>query len=154
MTDARGALPVFGWRERIALPRLGIARIKAKLDTGARSSALHVDSLETFRRGGADWLRFGLSTDRHPPCRIGCEAPALDRRRVTDSSGNASVRWFIETEVVLGTLALCVEVSLTDRRGMLFPMLLGRTALAGRALVDPARSYTLALPPPAPQPNR
>ncbi|MGH8214373.1 MAG: ATP-dependent zinc protease family protein [Rhodanobacteraceae bacterium] len=154
MIDARGVLPVFGWRERVALPRLGIGRIKAKLDTGARSSALHMDSLETFRRDGRDWLRFGLVTGRRPPCSVVCEAPALDRRRVTDSSGNASVRWFIETEVVLGTLALGIEVSLTNRRGMLFPMLLGRTALAGRALVDPARSYTLARPSPVPQPTR
>jgi hypothetical protein len=154
MVDARGALPVFGWRERIALPRLGIGRIKAKLDTGARSSALHVDFLESFRRDGDDWLRFDLATGRRPPRRVVCEAPALDRRRVTDSSGNASVRWFIETEVLLGALSLCVEVSLTDRRGMLFPMLLGRTALAGRALVDPACSYTLSRPSATPPPTR
>ncbi|MGH8191702.1 MAG: ATP-dependent zinc protease family protein [Rhodanobacteraceae bacterium] len=152
MVDSRAVVPVFGWRERVALPRLGIDRIKAKLDTGARSSALHVASLEAFRRGGADWLRFELAIGRRHPRRVACESPALDRRRVTDSGGHAAERWFIETAVVLGTLAIAVEVSLTDRRGMLFPMLLGRTALAGCALVDPARSYTLspslsALPP-------
>ncbi|HET9817716.1 MAG TPA: RimK/LysX family protein [Rhodanobacteraceae bacterium] len=154
MTDARSDLPVLGWRERVALPQLGIVRLKAKLDTGARSSALHVESLETFRRGGADWLRFDVALTRHHPRRVACEAPALDRRRVTDSGGHVSRRWFIETEVVLGSLALVAEVSLSDRRGMLFPMLLGRTALAGRVLVDPARSYTLSHPPCASEPHR
>ena len=154
MIDAHGVLPIFGWRERVALPRLGIARLKAKLDTGARSSALHVESLEPFRREGADWLRFDLAIGRHRARRVVCEAPARDRRRVTDSGGHSSERWFIETDVMLGSLALSAEISLTDRCGMLFPMLLGRTALAGYALVDPARSYTLSHPPPAPESHR
>ncbi|MGH8114208.1 MAG: ATP-dependent zinc protease family protein [Rhodanobacteraceae bacterium] len=154
MIDACGVLPIFGWRERVALPRLGIARLKAKLDTGARSSALHVESLEVFRRAGAEWLRFDLALGRHRPQRVVCEAPVLDRRRVTDSGGHANERWFIETDVILGALALRAEISLTDRRGMLFPMLLGRTALAGCALIDPARSYTLSHPSPAPESHR
>ena len=149
MTDARGALPVFGWRERVALPRLGIGRIRAKLDTGARSSALHVDSVQPFPRGGIQWLRFEVLTARRARRPFVCEAPALDRRRVRDSGGHVSERWFIETDVMLGALILAIEISLTDRCGMLFPMLLGRTALAGRMLVDPARSYTLAHPAPA-----
>ncbi|HJP98084.1 MAG TPA: RimK/LysX family protein [Rhodanobacteraceae bacterium] len=153
MMNARGALPVFGWRERVALPRLGIGRIRAKLDTGARSSALHVDSVETILHDGIQWLRFAVLTGRRARRPFVCEAPALDRRRVRDSGGHVSERWFIETEVALGPLLLAVEVSLTDRCGMLFPMLLGRTALAGRILVDPARSYTLAHPTLAPPPR-
>ena len=151
---ARGALPVFGWRERVALPRLGIDRIKAKLDTGARSSALHVESVEPFLREGVRWLRFEVLTGRHARHPFVCEAPALARRRVRDSGGHVSERWFIETDVALGPLRLGMEMSLTDRCGMLFPMLLGRTALAGRMLVDPARSYTLAHPIPARPPCR
>lgn len=154
MMDTRADFPILGWRERVALPRLGIARIKAKLDSGARSSALHVESLEAFRRDGVDWLRFGLTVVRHSPRHVLCEAPALGRRRVTDSGGHTSERWFIETDVTLGPLALVAEISLTDRRDMLFPMLLGRTALAGRVLVDPARSYTISHPSPAPEPHR
>lgn len=154
MIDTRADCPILGWRERVALPRLGIARLKAKLDTGARSSVLHVESLDAFRRDGVDWLRFGVAIGRHHSRCVVCEAQALDRRRVTDSGGHASERWFIATDVLLGPLALNAEISLADRRGMLFPMLLGRTALAGRALVDPARSYTLSHPPPAPESHR
>jgi hypothetical protein len=152
--DARGVLPVFGWRERVALPQLGIDRIKAKLDTGARSSALHVESVEPFLRDDVQWLRFEVLTGRRARHPFVCEAAALDRRRVRDSGGHVSERWFIETDVALGPLRLGIEISLTDRCGMLFPMLLGRTALAGRMLVDPARSYTLAHPTPARPPRR
>src|SRR5579875_1215746 len=87
MTDTRGVLPVLGWRERVALPRLGIPSLKAKLDTGARSSALHVESLEPFARDGATWLRFVLRIGRRHPRMVECEAAALERRRVTDSGG-------------------------------------------------------------------
>ncbi len=146
MSDARAVLPLFGWRERVALPRLGIDRIKAKLDTGARSSALHVESVAPFLRGGGQWLRFEVLAGRRSRRVFACEAPALGRRPVRDSGGHVSERWFVETEVVLGSLTLAIELSLTDRCGMLFPMLLGRTALAGRMLVDPARSYTFAHP--------
>ncbi|HJU38834.1 MAG TPA: RimK/LysX family protein [Tahibacter sp.] len=136
-------LPVIGWREWLALPDLGIAAIKAKVDTGARSSALHVDSLEEFARDGATWLRFAVrpSTARRGPA-LEVEAPALDRRVVTDSGGHASERWFIRSTVRVAGVALVADINLTSRRTMLFPLLLGRTALAGRFTVDPARSYT------------
>ncbi|MEO6967003.1 MAG: RimK/LysX family protein [Rhodanobacteraceae bacterium] len=140
---------ILGWRERVALPRFGIASLKAKLDSGARSSALHVETLETFDREGETWLRFVLRPGRRHPRRVQCEARARDRRAVTDSSGNVTERWFIETEVALAGLLFRAEISLTDRRDMLFPMLLGRTALTGRIIVDPARSYTCARMPKA-----
>lgn len=135
---------ILGWRERVALPRLGIAMLKAKLDSGARSSALHVETLEAYHRDGETWLRFVLRPGRRHPRRVQCQARAHDRRAVTDSSGNVTDRWFIETDVALAGLHFRAEVSLTDRRDMLFPMLLGRSALAGRIIVDPARSYTCA----------
>lgn len=136
------SLPVIGWREWLALPDLGIVAIKAKVDTGARSSALHVDHLEEFARDGATWLRFTLrpSTKRRTHL-IEAEAPALDRRVVTDSGGHTSERWFIRTIVRVADIDFHADINLTSRRTMLFPMLLGRTALAGRFRVDAARSY-------------
>jgi hypothetical protein len=135
-----------GWRERLALPELGIGLLKAKLDTGARSSSLHVDTLESFQRNGATWLRFTLSTKRRHPFEVSCEAPALDRRVVTDTGGHRTKRWFIRTQVTLAGQSFSVDVNLTDRRHMLFPLLLGRSALMGRFAVDPALSYTQSRP--------
>lgn len=131
-----------GWRERVALPDLGIGQLKAKLDTGARSCALHVDTLESFPRDGQTWLRFTVSAGRRHAPGEPCEAPAFDQRAVTDTGGRRSLRWFIRSELVLAGQAFPVDISLTDRRHMLFPMLLGRTALHGRFAVDPALSYT------------
>ena len=135
-------LITLGWRERLALPQLGIDVLKVKLDTGARSSSLHVDTLEEFHRGDALWLRFSLHVDRRQQREVCCEAPALDRRVVTDTGGRRTERWFIRTELSLAGQRFSVDVNLTDRRHMLFPMLLGRTAISGRFTVDPASSYT------------
>ncbi len=132
-----------GWRERLALPQLGIVSLKAKLDTGARSSSLHVDALETFMRDQATWLRFSVSVGRRGARQvIDCEAPASDRRVVTDTGGRRTERWFIHTDVMLAGQRFGIDINLTDRRHMLFPMLLGRTALFGRFAVDPALSHT------------
>ena len=135
-----------GWREWLALPVLGIASIKAKLDTGARSSSLHVESLETFHQDGALHVRFLVRTRRRGQRLVACSAPVLDRRRVTDSGGHRSERWFIRTGVALAGRVFEVEMNLTDRRVMLFPLLLGRSALAGRFSVDPSLSYTCPRP--------
>ena len=139
-------LITLGWRERLALPQLGIDVLKAKLDTGARSSSLHVDTIDTFQRGGDTWLRFSLHVGRRQPLQISCEAPALDRRTVTDTGGRRTERWFIRTAVELAGQRFEIDVNLTDRRHMLFPMLLGRTALNGRMVVDPALSYSQPRP--------
>jgi hypothetical protein len=135
------ALPVIGWREWLALPQLGVRTIKAKIDTGARSSALHVEALEVFRRRGIRWLRFRVDTGRRGIGLLSCEAPVHDRRIVTDSGGHRSARWFIRTRVELAGASFMAEINLTDRRNMLFPLLLGRTALAHRFRIDPAQSY-------------
>jgi hypothetical protein len=139
-------LATLGWRERLALPQLGIGMLKAKLDTGARSSSLHVDTLEEFQRDGAAWLRFTIHVSRRHPLDVCCEAPALDRRTVTDTGGRRTERWFIRSEVLLAGQRFGVDINLTDRRHMLFPMLLGRSALNGRFAVDPALSYTQSRP--------
>ena len=143
MSDpANPSLIALGWRERVALPQFGIARLKAKLDTGARSSALHVETLESFLRDGAVWLRFTVRAGRHAADAVACEAPALDRRMVTDTGGRRTERWFIRSEILLAGQRFEADISLTDRRHMLFPMLLGRSAMQGRFVVDPARAYT------------
>ena len=132
---------LIGWREWVSLPQLGLPAIKAKIDTGARSSSLHVTQLETFQRDGGTWLRFAVKPRRRSTRVVHCEAPALERRRVTDSSGNSAERWFIRSTIEFGGEHLDAEINLTDRGGMLFPMLIGRTALQGRFRVDPARSW-------------
>ncbi|MBS0570986.1 MAG: ATP-dependent zinc protease [Proteobacteria bacterium] len=132
---------LIGWREWVGLPQLGLAAIKAKIDTGARSSSLHVDALETFDRDGRPWLRFTVTPRRRRARAVECEAPAVERRPVTDSGGRTAERWFIRSPIVLGGIRFDADINLTDRGGMLFPMLLGRTALCGRFRVDPGQSW-------------
>ncbi len=129
---------LLGWREWLALPELGIARIKAKVDSGARSSALHAVELETI---GLSHVRFAVRPLQNASGQQWCEAELLDWRWVTDSGGHRELRPFILTEVALGDTHWKVEVSLTVRDTMRFRMLLGRTALAGRFIVDPEASY-------------
>ena len=137
---------VLGWREWISLPQLGIASIKAKLDSGARTSSLAVEGIETFDLDGRLHVRFGIRPRRRSTRVVACAAPVLDRRVVTDSGGHREARWFVAAEVVVGGRHVEIEMNLTHRRTMLFPLLLGRSALAGRFHVDSAQSYTLARP--------
>lgn len=131
---------VLGWREWIALPQLGIAAIKGKIDSGARTSALHVDCLEEYEQDGRQWLRFVVPTGRRNATPVVCAAPAVDRRAVSDSGGHVTTRWFIRTEFALAGRRWQAEINLTSRRNMLFPLLLGRNALGG-FVVDPGAAY-------------
>lgn len=141
MSDTRTPI-MLGWREWISLPDLGIPALKAKVDTGARTSALTAFDLEPFEENGVAKIRFGVRPlRRRPEITRECTADVVDRRTVTDSGGHRERRFVIETRVQVAADLWPVEVTLTDRQGMLFPMLLGRTALAGKALVDPSASY-------------
>ncbi|MFC3716765.1 ATP-dependent zinc protease [Luteimonas soli] len=140
------AMVELGWREWVALPALGIARLRAKVDTGARSSALHVDAQWRFSEGGAPWVGFRITPARGGD-EVEARAPILDEREVADSGGRRTRRIFLSTRLRLGSVEREIEINLTDRRNMLFPMLLGRTAIAGAFTVDPARSSLHGKPP-------
>ena len=135
-------LPVIGWREWVALPDFGIKSIKVKVDTGARSSSLHAFDVHEFRRGGETWVRFQV----HPVQRknhrtVEVEAKVLEHRSVRSSSGKASIRPVIITNVKLLDVTWQVELTLASRDDMGFRMLLGREAFRRRFLVDAGNSY-------------
>jgi hypothetical protein len=133
-----------GWREWVELPQLGIAQIKAKVDTGARTSAIHAFELVTEERQDGVWVRFGMHPDqRSEENVIWCEAPVKDSRTVRDSGGHEEERLVIETCVRLGNREWPIEATLTSRDNMGFRMLLGRTAIRGYYAVDPGRSYLI-----------
>jgi hypothetical protein len=132
---------VLGWREWAGLPCLGLPAVRCKIDSGARSSALHVDRCWRFSESGAPWVGFSLSNDGHGEAPLQAIAPIFDEREVIDSGGHRTRRIFLRTTLALAGVEREIEINLTDRRGMLFPMLLGRTAMAGWFTVDPSRSF-------------
>jgi len=137
-----GETLVLGWREWVALPGLGVPRLKAKVDTGARTSALHAFRIHTFEREGVETVEFLVHPEqRRRQPEILCRAPIYDRRSVASSNGQSEDRIVILTTIEMAGRAWPIEVTLANRDQMGFRMLLGREALRGRAVVDPGRSY-------------
>jgi hypothetical protein len=155
--DAEVRPAIIGWKEYLDLPELGIRRLKAKVDTGARTSSLHVHDLAVVDRhgDGTAVVEFAVPLSRrHPERRVTTRARMLREVRVVDSGGNAEVRPVIETELVLGPVHKRILLTLTDRSGLLFRMLIGRKALEGDFLVDVAGKYLQRrFHPPPPRPR-
>ncbi|RPH54292.1 ATP-dependent zinc protease, partial [bacterium] len=142
---APGERLLLGWKEYLDLPELGVFRLKAKVDTGARTSTLHVESLEVVEElpDGTEIVELTISPSRRKPDRkvVTTRARVLRYVRVTDSGGHPEVRPVIETEMVLGAVRKRILVTLTNRSGMLFRMILGRKALEGDFQVDVSAKY-------------
>lgn len=144
--------PLVGWREIAALPELGIRHVKVKVDTGARTSALHAADIVLVERRGANIVRFRVYThEDNDTLSRPIECPLLSQRRVKSSNGQTETRPVISTRVIVGQEIWDAEVTLTTRDQMGFRMLLGRTALKRRFWVDPGRSNIQGEPARAPR---
>ena len=143
-----------GWREFVGLPDLEIARIRAKIDTGARTSALHATNQKVQTSGGEEWVEFHVpvpGTSRSTRCR----SPLVGKRQIKNTSGVAEERLIVKTTLVIGSRRWPIEVSLANRDNMGFDLILGRTAIRRRKLlVNPGRSYLTGKPATAPSKSR
>lgn len=128
---------LIGWREQVHLPKLGVGPIDAKIDTGARSAALHAEDIHVQGHR----VRFLIPVNGR---NYHCELPVHGRRRIRSSSGHSEVRIVVETDLAIGNQKFPIEITLTDRTDMGVPMLLGRAAMRGRFLVHPGRSFLIS----------
>lgn len=151
MTLRQDTKLTIGWKEWLTLPDLGIPAIKAKVDTGAKTSALHAFKVGPFQENGIDKVRFLIHPlQKRTDVIQTCVAPIVDQRMVSDSGGHKEMRYVISTTIVLGTLRIQAEMTLTDRDSMQFRMLLGRGAMAGLFFVNPSASYLTGKKPQTP----
>lgn len=140
-------LTVIGWHECISLPELGLSDFAVKVDTGAKTTALHADDIETFDKDGKQWVRFRSPDIAGMPARI-CEYPVFTKRDITNTSGTPETRIVIHTPMVLAGRRWKIDISLTDRGTMRFPLILGRRALRHRNIaVHPGESYLVSTKP-------
>ncbi len=135
-------MSLIGWREWISLPEFCLAPIKAKIDTGARTSALHAFHIRPFEKAGVPHVEFFV----HPVQRrrlpeVRCEARVLDQRKITSSTGHSENRYVVETTAIIGDKELKIELTLTNRDELGFRMLIGREAIRNKFVIDPGKSY-------------
>lgn len=138
---------LIGSREVIHFPLLGLS-LRAKIDTGAKTSSLHATDLQVFEKTGQQWISFTtLNEHQGKTSSVHCEFQVYDHRQVRSSNGQAHWRYVIETEIQLGNLKQNIELTLADRSKMQYPMLLGRTAMEQHYLVAPGKTYLQGPPP-------
>lgn len=133
-------LPAVGWRELVHLPELGLHSVPAKIDTGARTSSLHGVVLDEFERDGQKMVRFAVDFEQQHVRQV-CEAVHVDVRGITSSNGETQYRYVIKTPLKLGDIEFRAEISLANRADMKFPMLIGRSSLRRRFVVDSGYSW-------------
>lgn len=135
-------LAELGWREYVDLPTFDIVGVKAKIDTGAKTSCIHAFSVETFEKGNDVWVKFGVHPNQgDTTTEVWCESKVADYREVTDSGGHTEMRYVILSTLVIGEYEFETELTLANRDNMRFRMLLGRKAMRGRFSVNPGVSY-------------
>ncbi len=136
---------IIGWEEWVTFPDLGLPAVKAKIDTGAKTSALHATHIQPFDKDGQKFVRFcvhPLSKNREIECT--CEAPLIDHRFITSSNGRKEKRYVIRTKFIIGEHVFSSDLTLTSRFGMRFRMLLGKEALIkGRMIIDPSKKFLM-----------
>ena len=136
---------IAGWREWVGLKGLGVESIKAKLDTGARTSALHAFDVESYSRDGELRVRFFVHpVQKDDTLKVACDELVADIRTVSNPGGRREKRYIIRTDLSMGEEAWPIELSLTDRDEMGFRLLIGRTTMQGRLVIDPDHSFRLA----------
>jgi len=142
----RVSTDVLGWREWVTLPDLKIESIKAKVDTGARTSTLHAVNIEFLEKNNKTFVKFDVYPEQRSKEKlVKCEAPLLETRKIKSSVGNATKRPVVKTKICVGEFEWDIELTLVNRDIMGFRMLLGREAMRGHFLVDPGKSYVLGL---------
>jgi len=133
---------IIGRLESISLPELGIDNLEVRVDTGAKTSSLHVDNIKKSVVEGVHQVTFDIHPDAHNVDRIvTCTAPISDLRKVKSSNGTSEERYVIETTIVLGVESWAIEITLTDRSDMSYLMLFGREAIGTRFLIDPSKVF-------------
>ena len=138
---------LIGWSEWVSLPELDVDRVKVKVDTGARTSAVHAFGITSEMRDGQEWVSFSMHPlQENTQVQLNCTAVVKEHRKIRDSGGHEEVRVVIDTSIELGGERWPIELTLTDREHMDFRMLLGRNAIKNRFYVDPHNEFLLTSP--------
>ncbi|MEI8633823.1 ATP-dependent zinc protease [Vibrio sp. PP-XX7] len=135
---------IIGNLELCSLPDLGIFDLEVRIDTGAKTSSLHVDNIRRFKKKGQLYVEFDLHPDIYNMAQtVKCAAPVVDSRKIKSSNGESEQRYVIQTSFSIGEQSWPIEITLTNRQEMSYLMLLGREGMRDRVYVDPSRAFTL-----------